>query len=210
MTHLGKDSAYTLRPVAESDHDWEGPFRLVFQRSANPIVLLDDERRCVDMNPAGVELLGGNREQIVGTSALEYIPPQERPRWEQGWDTFLQAGHIVDSGPVMRPDGSQVEVSSAGTQTVVGGRRLAVLVLSPPLPPSSATPAEPTHPALTQRERQVVSLIAQGRESPEIAEQLSISPATVRAHVRNAMEKLGARTRAQLVAVALTPGQHPR
>jgi DNA-binding CsgD family transcriptional regulator len=54
---------------------------------------------------------------------------------------------------------------------------------------------------LTRREREVVTLIALGGETAEIARELHISPETVRTHVRNARSKLGARTRAQLVAV---------
>jgi orotate phosphoribosyltransferase-like protein len=50
----------------------------------------------------------------------------------------------------------------------------------------------------------VVALIAQGLETREIADTLYVSMATVKTHVRHAMEKLGTHTRAQLVAVALT------
>jgi DNA-binding CsgD family transcriptional regulator len=56
---------------------------------------------------------------------------------------------------------------------------------------------------LTPREREVVSLIGMGNETDEIAHLLFIAPATVRTHVRNAMSKVGARTRAQLVARVL-------
>ena len=49
-------------------------------------------------------------------------------------------------------------------------------------------------------------LVAAGETGPEIAEHLHISHATVRTHVRNAMAKLGARSRAQLVAKALGEG----
>jgi DNA-binding NarL/FixJ family response regulator len=48
-----------------------------------------------------------------------------------------------------------------------------------------------------------VTLIAMGRETSQIAQELHVSPETVRTHVRNAMAKLGAHTRAQLVATAL-------
>jgi DNA-binding CsgD family transcriptional regulator len=41
------------------------------------------------------------------------------------------------------------------------------------------------------------------------AEQLGISPETVRTHVRNAMNKLGARTRAKAIAVAMRDGEIP-
>jgi DNA-binding CsgD family transcriptional regulator len=60
--------------------------------------------------------------------------------------------------------------------------------------------------ALTPREREVVRRVAHGRSTPQIAADLSLSPATVRSHVRNAMVKVGAHTRAQLVALVLGEG----
>jgi DNA-binding CsgD family transcriptional regulator len=59
---------------------------------------------------------------------------------------------------------------------------------------------------LTPREREVVRRVALGRSTPQIAADLSLSPATVRSHVRNAMVKAGAHTRAQLVALLLGEG----
>lgn len=58
-------------------------------------------------------------------------------------------------------------------------------------------------PALTKREREILRLLADGMRNEEIGLRLSISPLTVRTHVKNAMEKLGADTRAQAVARAL-------
>ncbi len=59
-------------------------------------------------------------------------------------------------------------------------------------------------PRLTARQREVFALLAQGLNAREIAAQLGISPDTVRTHIRNGLVKLGARTRAQAVAMALT------
>jgi DNA-binding NarL/FixJ family response regulator len=55
---------------------------------------------------------------------------------------------------------------------------------------------------LTEREREVAGLVAYGMSNDEIAEHLVISPATAKTHVSRAMTKLGARDRAQLVALA--------
>jgi DNA-binding CsgD family transcriptional regulator len=55
----------------------------------------------------------------------------------------------------------------------------------------------------TAREREVLQLLAGGRTDGQIAQLLELSPATVQTHVRNAKAKLGARTRAQAVAIAL-------
>jgi DNA-binding NarL/FixJ family response regulator len=52
----------------------------------------------------------------------------------------------------------------------------------------------------------VTRLLAAGLSGVQIAQRLVLSPETVRTHVRNAMEHAGARTRAQLVAIALEAG----
>ncbi|MDA3627227.1 response regulator transcription factor [Saccharopolyspora oryzae] len=59
---------------------------------------------------------------------------------------------------------------------------------------------------LTEREREVLGLVAEGLNNEEIAERLVVSPATARTHVSRAMVKLGARDRAQLVVFAYQSG----
>lgn len=60
--------------------------------------------------------------------------------------------------------------------------------------------------ALTDREREVVGLVATGLSNSEIGERLVVSPATAKTHVSRAMVKLGARDRAQLVVFAYESG----
>jgi two-component system response regulator DevR len=59
---------------------------------------------------------------------------------------------------------------------------------------------------LTQRERDVLKLMAAGLDNFDIADQLGIGYGTVRSHVRGVLEKLGARSRLQAVAVARERG----
>jgi DNA-binding NarL/FixJ family response regulator len=59
---------------------------------------------------------------------------------------------------------------------------------------------------LTEREREVVALVAHGLTNHEIADSLVISPATAKTHVSRALTKLGARDRAQLVVAAYQSG----
>jgi NarL family two-component system response regulator LiaR len=56
---------------------------------------------------------------------------------------------------------------------------------------------------LTKREREVLSLVAQGMTNPQIAEQLVISTSTVQFHVHNILGKLGVGTRTEAVAMAI-------
>jgi DNA-binding NarL/FixJ family response regulator len=59
---------------------------------------------------------------------------------------------------------------------------------------------------LTDREREVMALVAEGLSNEEIAERLFVSPATAKTHVSRAMVKLNARDRAQLVVFAYESG----
>ena len=64
-------------------------------------------------------------------------------------------------------------------------------------------------PELTPREREVLVLLADGRSRSEIAADLVISPKTVATHVRHILDKLGARTRTQAVAMAVRANMIP-
>ena len=69
---------------------------------------------------------------------------------------------------------------------------------------AGATPAQMA--LLTDREREVVALVAEGLTNDDIARELVVSPATARTHVSRAMMKLHARDRAQLVVFAYQSG----
>jgi DNA-binding NarL/FixJ family response regulator len=71
---------------------------------------------------------------------------------------------------------------------------------------TAAEAAEHRLAVLTQREREVLSLVGRGLSNTEIGAELVLSPATARTHVSHAMAKLGARDRAQLVVIAYQTG----
>jgi DNA-binding CsgD family transcriptional regulator len=60
---------------------------------------------------------------------------------------------------------------------------------------------------LSEREREVLTLLALGHTGEQIARDLVISPETVRSHVQHARRKLGASTRTHAIAIALTRGE---
>jgi DNA-binding NarL/FixJ family response regulator len=91
-------------------------------------------------------------------------------------------------------------------------RGLVSRFLSQPVP--SALPAALELGGLTEREREVLGLVAYGLSNEEIAERLYLSPLTVKTHINRAMTKLGVRDRAQLVVIAyqsglVRPGEQP-
>ncbi|MEU0406554.1 response regulator transcription factor [Streptomyces griseorubiginosus] len=70
--------------------------------------------------------------------------------------------------------------------------------------PSPAATGGPE--VLSDREREVLTLVARGLNNTEVAEALGLSPLTAKTHVSRIMGKLGARDRAQLVIVAYESG----
>ncbi len=191
----------------ENGAGWEQLFWLVFKRTSNPVVLLDDQRLIVEVNDAGLALFGGERDQLVGSSIADSIRPTERDRAGQEWGAFQKTGEYSGTRALLRADGSEVQIQFAARLAFVGGRRLAIYVAvsdDPSYKPSDGLAGELP---LTEREREIVTLIALGRETAQIAEELHISRETVRTHVRNAMSRLGAHTRAQLVAIVLCTDQ---
>ena len=68
--------------------------------------------------------------------------------------------------------------------------------------PAPRTPSTTPQPELTNREREILGLIAEGFSSKEIARKLGISPKTVEFHRANLLKKYEARSSSQLVALA--------
>ena len=86
--------------------------------------------------------------------------------------------------------------ASAGRSTLA---QEALQALVKPPAPTSATPGY----VLTSREREVMALLVKGLNNNEIADRLSVSHATAKAHVSNILSKLGVSNRAEAVAIAL-------
>jgi DNA-binding NarL/FixJ family response regulator len=87
--------------------------------------------------------------------------------------------------------------------TVAGGEDY----LDPRLAPLLARAGNGRLRILSPREREILGLISQGLSGEQAAKRLFLSSETVRTHVRNAMSKLGAATRAHAVALALQRGE---
>jgi DNA-binding NarL/FixJ family response regulator len=72
--------------------------------------------------------------------------------------------------------------------------------------PSTATSRRPRSGALSERECEVLEQIARGHSIEDISGDLFLSPHTVRTHIKNILRKMGARTRAHAVAMAISEG----
>jgi PAS domain S-box-containing protein len=173
------------------------------------MALTDEHRRHLDVNGAYLALLGHPREAIIGQPLWRFVAGGPRLT-VAGWATMLAEGRATGDAELVRADGSEVGVQWAGAVETITGRQL-VLVVAMSTSRWGArfrrtVAADATGGSVTARERDVIRLVAQGLTGPEIADQLHIAHDTVRTHVRNAMAKLGARSRAHLVAKALAEG----
>jgi PAS domain S-box-containing protein len=190
--------------------EWSNLFSAAFLQSRNPMTLLDQERRHVEVNGAYLKLLGYRREQLIGHPVSEIVvggPVASREEWNEA----LALGRFSARVELLTADGEKIAVQWAATAEDTSRGRFVLFVAVTTerwgrhfRRPRSADPAGAA--ALTARELQVVRLVALGSSGPEIAEELQISHDTVRVHARNAMEKVGARSRAHLVARAFVEG----
>ena len=187
---------------------WDALFRAAFRQSRNAMLLVDDTRLVVDVNGAFLQLVGYRRDALVRRPVYEIIAGGPLVTTQQ-WAAELAAGEFAGEIGLIRADGSVVVHQWGATVEVVTGRRLVLAVALRTSRWGDRFRRElddRSQGELSEREREVVHLVALGRSGPEIADDLGVAHNTVRTHVRNAMQKIGARSRAHLVAKALGEG----
>ena len=195
--------------AAPNDSGWSGLFWQAFTRSRNAMVLLDDQRCHVEVNGAYLALIGYQRRELIGRPVYELLAHGPLATTQQ-WEAALSQRQFTGQAEIVGAGGQHVMVEFAGHPEVVTGRRLVLFVVlrtaraGRTLPEPASSPTETR--ALSSRELDVVRLLALGLTGPEVAEELQLAHNTVRTHVRNAMAKSGARSRAQLVARAVGEG----
>lgn len=180
---LGRQPGISVVGSAES-----GTAALELCRAEPPDVLLVDLRMRQMDGVAVVEAL--TREQpAIRTIILSAFDPDD--------DVYRAmragaAGYLVKS---IAPE----ELADA-IRTVHRGEKF--------LPPSLAAKLADhvSRPHLTERQDQVLQLIAEGLSNQEIAQRLGIMEGTVKAHVKSILSKLGARDRTQAISIALHRG----
>ncbi|MDQ1584705.1 MAG: hypothetical protein QOH80_70, partial [Actinomycetota bacterium] len=140
--------------------------------------------------------------------------------WEAAVAAFERFGHIFETArsrarlaAVLRAAGRPAEAAAAADAAREVARRLGadpllseLRTLSPGGAAGRRSAASPADDTLTAREREVLTLVAQGRSNRDIGKQLFISAKTVSVHVSNILAKLGAAGRTEAAAVARRRG----
>jgi DNA-binding NarL/FixJ family response regulator len=166
--------------------DGEEALQRIEQRK--PLVALVDVRM---PKVGGIELARRSQRSVPDTAILLYTGYGDRALLTEALDAGVR-GFVLKEAPM--------DDLLRAVQAVAGGGTYVDPVLAGTLAASAVGSALPQ---LTQRERDVLRLLADGLSNEEIGKRLFISAETVRTHVRKAMDKLDADTRTQAVARAL-------
>jgi DNA-binding NarL/FixJ family response regulator len=163
------------------------------------VVLMDIRMPELDGLEATRRLLGGNgapRVLILTTFDLdEYV----YAAMKAGASGFL----LKDVRPEQLAEAVRVVVGGDTLLAPTITRRLVEEFVRRP-PPGSGAPAQLAE--LTEREHEVVTLVARGLSNAQIADSLFVSEATVKTHVTHILGKLGLRDRVQVVVLAYETG----
>ena len=108
---------------------------------------------------------------------------------------------LKDAGPDLL--GQAVRAAAAGDALIAPSVTARLLSSFTPPTPTHNEPAEP----LTEREEEIVQLVARGRTNAEIADEAFISLSTVKFHLASVMAKLGARNRVEIAMWAYESGR---
>ena len=178
-----------------------------FRRSLVPMVIANDERRYVAANGAACLLLRLAEEEVLTLGIEDLVSPRHRSSVPELWDSFLRDATQKGSIELVMPDGAMVEVEYSARAHIEPGRHLAIWMY-PPGPLEGPEPEQPLkRRVLTAREREILAMVAMGMGSSWIAATLGVASSTVDNHMRNCLQKLGARNRAHAIVLGLVRGE---
>jgi len=170
-------------------------------------------------NARAESLYGWPRAEAVGTHISELTVPttefgtaeqimaalQRGDTWQGAFRLRRKDGSLftafVKNSPILDEAGQLVGI--VGVSIEIGDPELGRAVRALVVDGSNHNKHGRRTRTLSPREREVLALLARGLTGEQIAERLVLSPETVRTHIRNAREKLGASTRVEAVTMAL-------
>lgn len=158
------------------------------------------ERICQRLDADVARLVGEHHERADGSGYVRGVPPSPAGALLGAVDTWVALVSDRPHRPRFSTDDARrllSELAGRGVfaEHVVEAVLAAVSGTPPPSPEASTEPTE-AEVRLTNREREVLRLVARGLSNKEVASELGVSPRTVQAHTIASYDKLGVRTRA--------------
>ena len=181
----------------------------IFERSPVPIVMLDANRRYVDVNRPARLWFRLSLQEMRTYAIDDLAPPDQHGVIEREWARLLESGRVAGQHLAVKADGGRVAIVYWALADVLPGRH--VIVYAPAdWPEDELGVIEDDHrddsASLTPREIEVLELAAEGTGIPKLGEELALSPDTVRTHLKNIYAKLGVHNRTGAVTRAMRLG----
>ena len=182
-----------------------------FDHSLIPMVLVDQERWHLDANPAARLFMRSTLAEMVALRIDDLTPAENLPDLERFWDVLGEEGSVGGDYVARTPDGASVPITFFGSANMLPGVHLFLYLpadwAEDELERAIESGQAPATPGtLSERERDVLELVASGADIEQIARELVLSPNTVKTHLRNAIRRMGARNRAHAIALAIGRG----
>lgn len=187
----------------------------VYERAMDMIFAFDRDGRLVDVNPAVERVLGYRRSELIGQHFRSVLPAEEIAQASErlrrkivgvDWATVYES-------TLRHKQGREIGVM-ASTQTLPDrdGPAGVVAICREGVPEQHRLVecrSEPAGSGLTARQLEILQLLAQGRSTTQIAQDLFLSNTTVRNHIAHMLASLGVHTRLQAVIEASRAGLVP-
>jgi PAS domain S-box-containing protein len=183
---------------------WQGVDLWLVDTLVVPASLHDVEGRFVHMNAAAERASGRTNAQLLGGHFTDLLPEEARANVEAQFRRAVERGEPTDFQTVFVDASGQLRGTRAqhlplrDGETIVGVLILAFDVRRVPAELARLKP----DPRLTPRQLEILELIASGLSTMDVATQLTLSPETVRNHLRNAFRELRAHNRVEAIATA--------
>jgi PAS domain S-box-containing protein len=198
-------------------HGGSPGFEQVLDHLDLAVIATDADGVVTTWNSRAERLYGWTRDEAIGRHIVQLTVPDESKRtaeevmaaiqrnqpWRGSFRVRRKDGSVftafVKDAPILDADGDLIGI--VGCSIEIDDPALAQAVRAPASDGYQLSGRRARQ--LSPREREVLALLARGLTGEQIAERLVLSPETVRTHIRNAREKLGASTRVEAVTMAL-------
>ena len=191
-------------------------FRTIVENSPDGIVILGSELEILYENPSISRILGYETGEFVGKDTFAVIHPEDMPRVARRLTKMIQNPEDTGSHTqcrVMHKDGTWRVVDAVANNLLHNPTVKGIIVVIHKISRHSlderawaeeaAASAVAKKYRLTESEYRVLTLVAEGKSNPQIAEQLVVSPSTVRFHVTSILRKMGVTSRTEAAAIAV-------
>ena len=194
----------------------EDIFRALVENCPDGIVILSSELEVIYENPSASRILGYEPGEFIGKDTLGVIHPEDMSKAARRLTKMIQNPDDTSSHAQLRvrhKDGTWRVVDVVANNLLHNPTVKGIIVVIHKISrhyrdersraEEAAASAMAKEYHLTESEHRVLTLIAEGKSNPQIAEQLVVSPSTVRFHVTSILRKLGVTNRTAVAAIAV-------